>query len=99
MASNSWVSGSILSYHKVNEAANTRMTGELGRVSPLENLGVDRVEDKQTVRRPLTWIWLEMLSLFYHGLNLPGDLVVLSVYPRLCTPESASGLMLRDHGR
>ena len=39
------------------------MAGKTEVVSPLENLGVDRVRNKEMVSRTITWIWLCPLSL------------------------------------
>lgn len=36
---------------------------QFGEVSPLENLGPDRIWHKQVISRSVTWMWLRVLSI------------------------------------
>lgn len=36
---------------------------QFGEVSPLENLGPDRIWHKQAISRSVTWMWLRVLSI------------------------------------
>jgi len=54
-------------------AAHPRMTGETGRVTPLEDLGASRIGNKQAVRRAVTWVGLVFLGLLHQLLDLPGN--------------------------
>lgn len=36
---------------------------QFGEVSPLENLGPDRIWHKQAISRSVTWMWLGVLSI------------------------------------
>lgn len=38
------------------------MAGKMRQMSPLENLGADRVMDKQAVRGAITWVKLLILG-------------------------------------
>lgn len=49
------------------------MTCELGKVTPLEDLGMHRVGEKQMTRRSITWIRSGVLSSPDHYFNLPLD--------------------------
>lgn len=58
---------STVSYHggppealfkQLQGTMDSRMTGKPGVVSPMENLRPDRVGNKQTVVRTVTWIWV-----------------------------------------
>jgi len=51
----------LLSVRRRESAVGTWMIGETGAVDPLQNLGTDRVGDKLTVRRTVTWVWMEFL--------------------------------------
>ena len=51
--------------------AKTRLTGNPGRVSPLENWRPDRHRNKQTVGWTSLWHWLIPLSPLDHSFNLP----------------------------
>lgn len=52
---------------------NTRVAGELGRVSPLQDLQMDRVRDKQAVRWSITWMRSVALRSIESGIDFPHD--------------------------
>lgn len=54
-------------------ALHPSVTGQMKGVCPPQDLGADRVRDKQMGIRITTGVWLGYLGIPHHFLNLPGN--------------------------